>query len=301
MKLWVGIISITNFVSNHLHAQTIWTENFNNSCASNCAANTYTGINGAWSINSTGTNAVHANQWYISGAECGMNSGECGTVCGTTNSSLHIGVNFLGIIVDVGASYLAGASPFGSSATDKRTDSPTINRSCYNNIVLTFNYLEGGQATTDNATLWIFDGSTWSQLVDMPKTFCCDGSGNPVACDGSNQGLWEAFTISLPLSTFDNPLFRIGFRWANNNDNIGTDPSFAVDDITISGQTIGGGIEPNTELICNATEITNSGATSLNTYSFLSDMTCNNQVGNNSAADVDEFGSACSGELSQAV
>jgi hypothetical protein len=58
----------------------------------------------------------------------------------------------------------------------------------------------------------------------MPKTATC----------GGGQGLWTAFSMTLPASADNNPNVRIGFRWVNNADGTGTDPSFAVDDIALA-------------------------------------------------------------------
>jgi hypothetical protein len=48
------------------------------------------------------------------------------------------------------------------------------------------------------------------------------------------QGLWTAYSIALPATANNNPGIRIGFRWVNNANGTGTDPSFAVDDIQLS-------------------------------------------------------------------
>ncbi|PLW91908.1 MAG: hypothetical protein C0592_13520, partial [Marinilabiliales bacterium] len=70
--------------------------------------------------------------------------------------------------------------------------------------------------------MWYFDGSSWSQLSDPAKT--------STAC--APQGRWTAYNIMLPASADNNANVRIGFNWTNNNNASGTDPSFAVDDIT---------------------------------------------------------------------
>jgi len=222
--------------------QTIWTENFNNGCESGCEASVYTGPNGAWGITNVGTNGLESNQWFVSGAECGMQAGQCGIGCGATNASLHIGSNFF--IIDPGAAYLAGGLGFWNVVTSKRAESPVINTTGFVNLQISFNYIENGDGLTDNAQLWIFDGTTWSLLDDMPKTTCCDGSGNSIPCSGTDQGLWSAFSFNLPASTFNNPNVRIGFLWVNNDDEIGTDPSVAIDDIVITGEPLGGGGAP---------------------------------------------------------
>jgi gliding motility-associated-like protein len=113
--------------------------------------------------------------------------------------------------------------------TNRRTESPTIDCSARTNITLHFNYIENGQGVTDNATLMYYDGSVWSTLDDMPKTL--------TGCGG--QGLWTSRSVSLPASANNNPSVKIAFRWVNNDDGVGTDPSFAVDDITLTVPSAG--------------------------------------------------------------
>lgn len=200
---------------------TFWTETFSNACASGCTL-PYTGPNGTWTSASTGANGFDNNVWYVSGAECGNAAGACGSVCGATDPSLHMGSNG-SVLGDNGAAYLAGGLGFWFPQTDLRAESPTINCTGYSNITLSFNYIENGQLTTDNATLWYFDGTTWTQLIDLAKTAMC-----------GVQGTWTNYSALLPASADGNPNVKIGFRWVNNDDNVGTDPSFAVDDITLS-------------------------------------------------------------------
>jgi hypothetical protein len=168
----------------------------------------------------------------VSAAENGQGAGVCGAGCGS-NQTLHLSTTYLG---DLGAAYFESDAFTCSflglcSVTDKRADSPVINCTGQSGITLSFNYMEYGEGTADNATLWYFDGTAWSQLIDLPKTLCCGG----VVCDGLTQGLWTAYSIALPASANNNPNIRIGFRWVNNGNGVGTDPSFAVDDIRLSG------------------------------------------------------------------
>ncbi|MFH2096087.1 MAG: PKD domain-containing protein, partial [Bacteroidota bacterium] len=205
-----------------------WTEDFQNSCASGCLANAYSGTNGAWTVTNTGANGADANAWFVSGSECGNAAGACGTSCGATDPSLHVGSTTIGN--DPGAAYMAGGLGFWFPETDKRVESPTINCTGQSSITLNFNYMENGQAAIDNATLWYYDGAAWSQLFDLTKT----------ATTCAPQGLWTAYSIALPGSADNNPGVKIGFRWVNNDDNVGTDPSFAVDDIELTSSGGGG-------------------------------------------------------------
>jgi gliding motility-associated-like protein len=214
-------LSFISFVS--ISQTPIWTEAFQNACASDCPGNGYAGPNGAWAVSSTGVNGADANLWYVSGAECGNAAAACGSGCGAADPSLHIGSN-PSVFGDMGASYLAGGLGFWDPMTDSRAESPTINLTGQNTMTLTFNYIENGQGANDNGSVWYFDGAVWTQLDVLAKT--------PLTCNP--QGTWTAFSIALPASANNNPNVKIGFRWVNDDDNVGTDPSFAVDDIQIT-------------------------------------------------------------------
>ncbi len=214
-----------------------WTENFGVGCSQNQIANGFNpSVNGAWTVTNTGVNNPAANQWYISATESGMGVGNCGDGClgtGTTNRTLHVAnvstspAAFIFCPTgDCGAAYDTGIGA-NNVAADKRAESPTINCTGQSNITLNFNYIEGGQTTIDDATLWYFNGTVWAQIDNMPKTTTC----------GSGQGLWASRTIVLPASANNNAAVKIGFRWVNNDDGAGADPSFAVDDITLSASS----------------------------------------------------------------
>lgn len=234
-------------LSYSLQAQIFWTEAFENSCASDCpAAGSNTG-NGPWTVTDASPaldgcgDPTEPNTWYVSCAENGQAAGVCGAGCiGAGDESLHVGSVTLG---DMGASYDAGGwcdaglSGFGffGTPTDKRIESPTINCTPYSNITLAFNYIENGDLAIDNATLWWFNGTVWAQLFDLAKTTLCAG-----------QGMWTAYSVVLPAAANNNPNVKIGFRWVNDDDGAGTDPSFAVDDITLSVVAAGNTITTGT-------------------------------------------------------
>ncbi|MEO0404176.1 MAG: hypothetical protein AAF193_04835 [Bacteroidota bacterium] len=220
--------------------EAFWQEDFGQGCNQGQEAASVPMTTGIWSITNTGNNESLANVWYISATENGEGEGNCGGSCGN-NRTLHIGnvdINFLiQIPADGGATYYAsGAEGFcdllGCSATNKRVESPTINCSGRENITLSFDYLEGGNAL-DNATLYYYDGEVWVLLADMAKTACCGGP-----CNGTNQGIWTSFNIDLPVSANDNSSVKIGFNWTNNDDIVATDPSIAVDNVSVSGTMI---------------------------------------------------------------
>ncbi len=181
-----------------------------------------------WSlVNPTGTNGADPNFFTISGNEGGGITPDLGapSSCGAVNSNntLHVTSVFF---PTGGAAYDAGGlcGLLFCPETNVRAESPVINCTGQSTITLTFNYIEGGAGTIDDASVWYFNGTVWALLDNMPKTL--------TGCGG--QGLWTSRTIALPASANNNPNVRIGFNWTNNDDGVGTDPSFAVDNITLS-------------------------------------------------------------------
>ncbi len=237
-KFLLLIFSLSYFLT--LSAQPFWTEDFGtgNNCSQGTLASAYTGTNGAWSVPNTGTNDPYANEFFVSATEAGRGVGNCGDGCLDTptqlNRTLHVGNVFadLGIFgtlpADNGASYNNGGVCAGLGIcvlTDKRIASPAIDCSGKSNITLSFNYMENGDGANDNAELWYYDGITaWALLENLPKT-----TSN---CSGG-QGTWTAHSVQLPQSADHNANVKFGFRWVNNDDGVGSDPSFAVDDITL--------------------------------------------------------------------
>jgi hypothetical protein len=217
--------------------QTFWTEDFNNGCTTNCTASSYTGVNGAWTVTDVTPPGNVANDWFVSCAENGEAVGACGAGCGN-NATLHVANVPCNLCLvcpsgDCGAAYNAGPGFGGQNPkSDKRAVSPAINAGSYSNIILSFKYIERGQNTTDDATVEysIDGGTTWNLLANTAKTTNSCGSG---------QGLWTAFTDTLPLACNNASSLQIGFHWMNNADGVGSDPSFAVDDVQLSVDVAG--------------------------------------------------------------
>jgi hypothetical protein len=188
---------------------TIYTENFNSGAA-------------GWILNVvTGTEGADPNFFLIDDNEGGVLPSGCG-VANNGNPTLHITSVFNPA---GGAAYDAGGlcGLLFCPQANRRAESPIVNCSGRNNIAVSFNYIEGGQTTFDNASLWYFDGLSWTLLDDMPKT--------ATGCGG--QGIWTSRQVLLPASANNNPNVRVGFLWVNNDDGVGTDPSFAVDDVSL--------------------------------------------------------------------
>lgn len=205
-----------------LTGQVAYSEDFGTGCSTGNLATSF-----GWTVSLTGVNESTPNIWYVSAAENGNSAGSCGSGCGN-DRTLHLSAHAIGG-GDVGAAYLE-TSPlfcgFGFCArTNKRVESPTIDCSSIANVVLSFVYMENGEGSNDQATLEYScnNGSTWTLLHNLTKTPICV----------SLQGQWAAFSISLPSCANNNPNVKIGFNWTNNANGVGTDPSFAVDDILV--------------------------------------------------------------------
>jgi hypothetical protein len=210
-------------------AQIFWTENFETGAATGLEVSSYSSSVGAWSLSVTGTEGANPNRWYVSCQEAGHLAGTCGSTCAASmglGATLHVGSDPI-LIGDAGASYDAGGlCPFSCPQTDRRATSPTINCTGKFNIRLKFYYILNGQGSTDDGSVYYSpdNGSTWSLLVTPPKT--------STACPGS-QGKWDTLGITLPSSANNNATVKIGFRWVNNDDGTGSDPSFAVDSVSL--------------------------------------------------------------------
>lgn len=233
------LLSIFPALALSANAQTVfWSEDFSTGCNQGAGAASYAGSNGAWSTTSTGTNDPEANLWFVSATEAFTGSYNCGDGCGNnaslTNATLHIGnaaITTLGLPADNGATYNTGGlcQSFAICViTNTRAESPVIDCSAASGITLSFSYMEGGDNTVDDGTVWYYDGSSWSLLTNPSKT----------STQCAPQGHWQPLSISLPASADNNPNVKIAFNWTNNDDGAGSDPSFAVDSIRLSAAVI---------------------------------------------------------------
>ena len=253
-----------------VNAQTIfWTEGFGTGCTQlNPALGTITG-NGTWSVTSIVPPAANANMWYISATEAGLGIGNCGSGCLTNaallNRSLHIGnvasspgAGFFCPTGDCGAAYDAGGfcGTLGCVAMNDRAESPLINCTGRTTITMRFIYLEAGDPGNDFMEVMYSanGGITWSSLGVPGVT--------PTTC-GAGQGLWTAITFPLPVSANNNANVKIGFRWQNNDDGIGNDPSVAVDSVTLSVPVSANPvvtITPSSTTLCVSSTLTLTGS-----------------------------------------
>lgn len=209
---------------------TIWSEDFNNGCASDCVLTSY----GSWTMldNVDGTTGGAPNNWFVSCAEEGIVPPGCGSSC-VGDASLHIGAN-PGAGGDMGASYNETGS---TNATYRLAVSPVINTTGYSNITLKFDFIAFGSAacSDDRAELRLSTdgGATWPVGYQYCLNSVCCG-----ACNGYSQGQWTVYSLALPAAFNNNPNVRVGFHWRNNGNGSGTDPSVAIDDIALTVPTV---------------------------------------------------------------
>lgn len=209
-----------------------WTENFGVGCNQlQSVAGLNTG-NGAWNLFFLTAATSGSNEFYVSATENGNPVGSCGTGCGT-NRTLHLANSssataFACTTGDCGAAYNA------SVGSDVRAESPAISTLGQNGIILSFDYLLFGQGAIDDGSVYYKVGAgPWTFLVNPPKTSCGNALCTATVACGVAQGMWGTFSANLPAACNNQPAIQIGFRWVNNADNIGTDPSYAIDNVNL--------------------------------------------------------------------
>jgi hypothetical protein len=92
----------------------------------------------------------------------------------------------------------------------------------------------------------------------------------------------------------------IWIKWVDENI-ASTDHGMAVDNLVFTPIYNLNVNAPTNDEPCGALNITNAGQTALNTYGFLTDMSCDNNTGNNSTANLDAIGSACNGVFGRSL
>ncbi len=205
------------FCHNILFAQTpIWTETFDPIELP------------GWTLNSSiGLNDPDANFWQISDDEGGVLPGGCG-VGFNGNRTLHL-TNALQFAT--GAAYDAGGLCgilnycITTNTASNTPDISTIGVTAP--LTLNFDYIEEGDGTDDDFFIRYSTngGATWLPLSNPNKTL-------NAACIG--QGLWTSYSIPLPIACNNISNLKISFCWTNNDDGVGTDPSTAINDISIT-------------------------------------------------------------------
>ena len=209
-----------------------------------------------WTINTDlGVEGTNPNMWYISCEEEGVGTGLCGTACGAGDLTLHVSPD--PIAGDLGAAYLETGT--GATTADRRAESADISTVGDVDLTLNFDMIGQGGGTDFSEVFYSIDGGVTWVSIDGPLTsLCCGG----VPCSGAEQGLWETKSYALPVACEGIPNLRISFVWQNVDDGIATDPSFAVDNLTIEKPVVvvpGGPtalFDPEDITICQGESIT---------------------------------------------
>lgn len=233
--------------------QIFWTESFSaGSAARGTSAVGYPAFSGGnWSQTILGAEGGNANQWYVSGEECGNTVGTCGSACSNVDASLHVSaIGGLCGTPDCGAAY---DETSGANATNKRIESPLISTIGYSSLTLDFGYIAAQGDDVFTVEYSCDGGTTWTTLGAPVATQCCScldatfcaffgiccAPQTQQSCAGGGQGFWTNYSVLLPVCAENINNFRIGFTWVNDGNGIGTDPSVAIDDISITaGNTL---------------------------------------------------------------
>ncbi|MCO5269853.1 MAG: gliding motility-associated C-terminal domain-containing protein [Brumimicrobium sp.] len=184
-----------------------------------------------WNLNHVmGSEGSDANFFKISDAEGGLPPGGCG-VANNGDPTLHVTSTFN---PNGGAAYNAGGlcGFLMCVETHRQAESPTISTIGQTGLTLNFDFIARGQSSgADQATVWYNDGNGWTQLGSRIQSNLCP----------SNQGEWTAYSHALPTSCENISNLQIAIRWDNNDDGVGTDPSVAINNLTITTAGAGGG------------------------------------------------------------
>lgn len=113
------------------------------------------------------------------------------------------------------------ADGFCAFAENYFSKTPSISTSGHTSVSLSFWWLCMGSANAYGELFYSTDGgTTWTQSTSTSQYI--------------NQGTWIQETVTNPA--FDNqPSIMFGFRFVNTVASGGTDPSFSIDDINVTG------------------------------------------------------------------
>ncbi len=180
---------------------------------------------------SVGAEDVDANLWVIDDFESWDGVCGSGNLVTPGDRTLHIFCNsiFCGLLGN-GAIYDAGGG-FTNTTTSKIAPMTSgISTVGYTNIGLDFNWRCEGEAGTLGVN---GDLGYVSYSIDGGATWVTLGA------QYYNSTAWQCETLTLPAVCAGIPDLRVGFRWENDNNGVGLDPAFAIDDVTITGETAG--------------------------------------------------------------
>lgn len=224
---FLGMCFVALFLFNSSQAQTtIYTQPFSGTLAAS-----------GWVVNNLAAPWGNAsffgfsNLWQTGDTESGMIANVCGGA-GLGDPSLFMECTGLAS----GAAYLSDIN------TNRRVGSPNISTVGYTNVTVEFDFIGSGEGTTDKGyfVYSINGGTGWIVPTGAPTStnpaMGVGGSINNLKSQicGSGQGRWTHITWNMPVTCEGITNLRVGFVWQSNNNSVGSDPSFAVDDVTVT-------------------------------------------------------------------
>jgi hypothetical protein len=223
----LGICFVVLFSPSLLSQTTIYSQTFSGTLAGSGWTNA--NLTTPWG---NGSFSGISNVWQVSDSESGLSANVCGA-SGMGDQSLYMGATAFA----TGAAYLSDVN------TNRRISSANISTVGYTNIILDFDFIGNGEGTTDKGyfVYSINGGTAWISATGAPTsvspTFGSGGDLNNLKSQlcSLGQGLWTHVSWNMPVSCAGITNLRVGFIWQSNNNSVGTDPSFAVDDVVIKG------------------------------------------------------------------
>ena len=167
-----------------------------------------------------------ANVWVINDDEGGVTPPNC-AVSNNGNNTLHISCQG-SLCTGTGAVYNVGdgnQNNFNSTTNLRAAYTQAISTEGESDLEFRFDWIGVGQSGEDFAELEysIDGGQTWIVLwTQTPGAVC-----------GAEQGEWKQDIVTLPTNTENQADLRFAYRWRNNNDGDGSNPSFAVNNLRL--------------------------------------------------------------------
>lgn len=187
----------------------------------------FDGTSADWDLTlQPGANGADANIWVISDDEGGVTPPGCGTA-GNGDNTLHVSCQGA-FCLGTGAVYNAGDGGAGTIFAE------TDIRAAYTLPISTL-----GQTGLELVLDWIGVGDAGQDFVEVEYSIDGGTSWNafwaplPGSTCGGGQGEWAEETIALPVALENQTDLRFAFHWTNNNDGVGSDPSFAVNNLRL--------------------------------------------------------------------
>ncbi|MCP4442458.1 MAG: T9SS type B sorting domain-containing protein [Aureispira sp.] len=224
----------------------------------------FDGATFSWTLNqSSGANPSPStnNIWAVSDFEGGVAPNTCG-IASNGNNTMHVTCQS-GLFCAAGGA--TGAAYNAATQSNYRSESPVFSTVGSAGITVDFDVISSGDGLNDNASLLYNDGlgGGWQvvPLANTLKTGCCSILGGTVPCTDifAGQGFWEHRSYTLPASCDNNPSVQIAFNWTNNADNIGDDPSAAIDNIVVIDSVSTTGTPPTVCTVVDSMTLTNPG------------------------------------------